>query len=314
MNNTPQVNISRVSIITPSLNQAEFLEETIISVINQNYPLLEYMVIDGGSQDGSVDIIKKYSNYLSYWVSENDRGQAHAINKGLRRATGEYISWINSDDTLTPGAINRVIAFLSTNPEISLAYGSIYYIDRNGRRIGSATPTPGTPIFSPQTMIGDRVIVQPGSFWRRIAMEKVGLLNESYHHIFDYEFWTRILLSKGLFAQVPGEPLANFRLSSGSKTVSNIHKSGQEELRLLPILLSDPRLFSLNIPHHKFQRQLRKAYGIAYMKMFKGCSQQPGQQISAWKYLITAIQYYPIFLITRFPLMLSVARDQFHQL
>ena len=307
-----QANLPRVSVITPSMNQGEFLEDTILSVIGQDYPRLEYMVIDGGSQDSSVEILKKYSDRLNYWVSEPDRGQAHAINKGLIRSTGEYIGWINSDDTLTPGAINRIVDFLNSNPDVSLAYGSIYHIDQSGKRIGKAQPPPGTPAFSAQTMIGDRIIIQPGSFWRRTMMENVGLLNERYHHVFDYEFWIRIILSNGCFAQISGEPLANFRLSPASKSVSNIQKSGQEELSILNSLLVDPRLSFLNIPPRQLKRQTNKAFAEAYLKIYKGLSHEPSEYAIAWKYLFSAIRVYPIFILTRFPLILSVIRHQIH--
>lgn len=301
-----------ISIITPSYNQAQFLEATITSVLNQSYPNIEYIIIDGGSTDRSSEIIQQYQNHLSYWVSEPDSGQANAINKGLYRATGEFLGWINSDDTLTPGAITRIVTFLHANPAIDLAYGSINYINLNGKRIGKIYPPPGTPTFSSQTMIGDRKIVQPGSFWRRRIMNKVGFLNESYHHVFDYEFWTRIILANGHFAQASGDPLANFRLSPGSKTVSNIHKSGEEELKLLNELLTNPYLSTLNIPPQQLRRQSSKAHAVAYLKIFKGLSHQTGQFLPAWQYLFTAIRAYPVFLLTRFPLIISVLRDQLH--
>jgi glycosyltransferase involved in cell wall biosynthesis len=299
-----------VSIITPSYNQAQFVEATITSVLNQSYQNIEYIIIDGGSSDLSSEIIQKYQQHLAYWISEPDSGQANAINKGLIRATGDYLGWINSDDTLTPGAVSRIVTFLEANPEADLAYGSINFIDFNGIPTGKTYPPRGTPIFSVQTMIGDRKLVQPGSFWRRSIMNKVGFLNETYHHVFDYEFWIRIIFANGIFAQVPGDPLANFRLSPGSKTVSNIHKSGEEELRLLTELLANPHLSTLDIPPQQLHRQSRKAYAVAYLKIFKGLSQQPRQYYQAWRYLFAAIRAYPVFLVTRFPLILSVVRYQ----
>jgi len=119
----------KISIVTPSYNQAEFLERTILSVLNQNYPNLEYIIIDGGSTDGSVEIIKKYEKYLSYWVSEKDRGQAHALNKGFEKATGDLVGWQNSDDIYLPGAFRKVAEVYRNNPNYDVYFGNIYFID-----------------------------------------------------------------------------------------------------------------------------------------------------------------------------------------
>lgn len=116
----------RISIVTPSYNQAEFLERTIFSVLNQNYPKLEYIIIDGGSTDGSVEIIKKYDKYLTFWVSEKDNGQADAIRKGFARATGEILAWINSDDTYLPGTFLKVAKAFIKNPKVDLIFGNIF--------------------------------------------------------------------------------------------------------------------------------------------------------------------------------------------
>jgi glycosyltransferase involved in cell wall biosynthesis len=125
------VNTPKISIITPSFNQVEFLERTIRSVIDQDYPNIEYIVIDGGSTDGSVDLIKKYEHRLAYWVSEMDRGQAHAINKGLERATGDWVAWQNSDDTYYPGAFSQLIKAAQDNCNAKLIIGNMNLIDRD---------------------------------------------------------------------------------------------------------------------------------------------------------------------------------------
>ena len=124
-----------VTVVTPSYNQAGFLEQTILSVLAQDYPQIEYMIVDGASTDGSVDIIRRYEPWLTYWVSEEDRGQSHAINKGLAIATGEILAWINSDDTYLQGIL-KIIANLFTNREIHAVYGSAYIIDHASKRIG----------------------------------------------------------------------------------------------------------------------------------------------------------------------------------
>ena len=125
-----------VSVVTPSYNQGQFIEETILSVLKQDYPRIEYMVIDGGSNDGSVDIIKKYENSLAYWVSEVDNGQSHAINKGWSKCNGEIIAWINSDDTyVIPNAISEVVKGFQQNPEWAMLYGDSWYIDEHSNII-----------------------------------------------------------------------------------------------------------------------------------------------------------------------------------
>src|SRR5512138_1788368 len=125
-----------VSIITPSFNQAAFLETTIRSVLDQDYPSLEYFIVDGGSKDGSLEIIQRYAHRLAGWVSEPDRGQTDAINKGFGMAHGEILAWLNSDDVYQPGAVAEAATFLQQNPEVGLVYGDATYIDENGRTIG----------------------------------------------------------------------------------------------------------------------------------------------------------------------------------
>lgn len=125
-----------VSIITPSFNQAEFLEATIQSVLGQDYPRIEYSIVDGGSTDGSVDVIKAYEQRLAWWVSEKDQGQTDAINKGFARAKGEILAWINSDDTYNPGAVGSAVKYLMEHPEIALVYSDCNYINEKGEVIG----------------------------------------------------------------------------------------------------------------------------------------------------------------------------------
>jgi glycosyltransferase involved in cell wall biosynthesis len=127
----------RVTVVTPSYNQAQFLEETIRSVLLQGYPNLEYIIIDGGSTDGSVEIIRKYEKHLSDWVSEPDRGQSHAINKGFARATGEYIAWLNSDDVYEPGIIANAVAWFAEHPECDMIYSDCALVDEAGEPMGS---------------------------------------------------------------------------------------------------------------------------------------------------------------------------------
>src|SRR3989337_3125219 len=125
-----------VSIVTPSYNQGSFLEETIRSVLGQDYPHLEYIIVDGGSSDGSGEIIQRYSDRLAWWISEPDQGQTDAINKGFSRAKGEIFAWLNSDDTYLPGAVSEAVSFLSSHPEVGMVYGDANLIDDSGKVIG----------------------------------------------------------------------------------------------------------------------------------------------------------------------------------
>jgi len=129
-----------VSIVTPSFNQVKYLEETIRSVLEQDYPKIEYIVIDGGSTDGSVEVIRKYADRLAYWVSEADRGQTDAINKGFATAHGSILAWLNSDDTYKPGAVSEAVAYLQNHPNIGMVYGDLDFIDEQSKIIGNSPP------------------------------------------------------------------------------------------------------------------------------------------------------------------------------
>jgi len=186
----------RISVVTPSYNQGEFLEETIRSVLLQNYPNLEYIVIDGGSQDHSVAIIKKYEQYLSYWISEPDRGQSHALNKGLAKVTGDIFTFINSDDLLLPQALWKVAEFFMQHPLTWVVNGGHNEIDRTGNFIRSFNPC---PVISWEDLVLDRAVQpQPGTFWRTSAFQKTGNFREDLHYYFDQEFFIRLLFYHSL--------------------------------------------------------------------------------------------------------------------
>ncbi len=181
--------IPRISIITPTLNQGKYIEETIQSVLSQEYENLEYLIIDGGSTDGTLDILKRYEGRLQ-WYSEKDRGQADAINKGLRRATGEILSYLNSDDFYEPGALSKVAAYFEKNPEVDLVYGEGYLIkeDGTGKRRFPATESP----FDLWRLIHIwDYILQQSTFFKRRLMDRIGYFNESLHYGLDWDYWIR---------------------------------------------------------------------------------------------------------------------------
>jgi len=181
----------RISIVTPSFNQRRFIEETIRSVLLQGYPNLEYIIIDGGSTDGTLDIIRKYQHKLAYWVSEPDRGQGHAINKGLDRATGDIFAWINSDDYYYPGAFSAVGKAFRQHPEISLVHGYEHYVDANGEFLQEVFP-PFKNALTTALYFG-HPLLQVSCFWRADAYHSVGGLDERFHYHLDYDLLLRLL-------------------------------------------------------------------------------------------------------------------------
>jgi len=183
-------NLPLVSIITPSFNQARYLEDTIRSVLDQDYPCLEYFVVDGDSTDGSVDIIRKYADKLTWWISEKDSGQAEAINKGLIRAQGEIVAWLNSDDTYLPGAISAAVKALEENPDTVLVYGNMQAIDDHGETINILKYNQ----LNLEDLLCFQIIDQPAVFFRREVLDKAGYLDITYHCFLDHHLWLRIAL------------------------------------------------------------------------------------------------------------------------
>lgn len=205
-----------ISIITPSFNQAQFIEQTIDSVLSQGYEKLEYMVIDGGSTDQSAEIIRKYARHLSYWISEPDRGQSHAINKGIARSTGDVINWLNSDDYLEPGALNFV-GEVFADPSVIAACARSNIV-MNGEILRQSRGTDVYPDNLAKT-IGWARIDQPETFFRKKAYDMVGPLNEALHYVMDREWWIRYLLHFGLGGvKTVDRVIVNFRLHDQSKT------------------------------------------------------------------------------------------------
>lgn len=205
----------RISIITPSYNQGRFLEETIRSVLMQGYPNLEYFVLDGGSQDESLEILKKYSTQLSYWHSRKDKGQSDAINQGLRMTTGEIVAWINSDDTYLPGIFEKIVK-LFEQKETNLVYGRAYFIDKDSKITGNYPARTIENGWRRFRYWRGWPVPQPTVFFRRELLEKYGYLNTSLQYGLDYEFFIR--LSCFLKFDYLDTPLANYRLHSQSKT------------------------------------------------------------------------------------------------
>ena len=217
-----------VSVVTPSFNQAPFLEATIQSVLSQDYPRIEYIIVDGGSTDGSLQIIENYADKLAWWVSEQDSGQTDAINKGFAHATGQVLAWLNSDDTYEPRAVGRAVKALLAHPEAGMVYADCTYIDEQGRVIGRF-PAAQTDLGRLRT--GYVHIPQQTMFLRAELWRQVGPLDPSFYFAMDYDLWTRVARRSQLY-YVAGETWANFRLHSLGKTITSDDRCWPEMLRV----------------------------------------------------------------------------------
>jgi glycosyltransferase involved in cell wall biosynthesis len=222
----------RISVVTPSFNQAQFIERTIRSVLEQRHGDVEHIVVDGGSTDGTLEILTRYTGSI-IWVSEKDRGQAHAINKGLALSTGEIVAWLNSDDTYETGALVTVARHFMDHPGCRWAYGKCRIVDEGDREIRSFVTWYKNLLlakYSFTKLLAENFISQPGVFWRRSLLDEIGYLSESEHFCMDYEYWLRI--GSRYPAGVIREYLANFRYHRASKSGSVDRKQFQDELRI----------------------------------------------------------------------------------
>ncbi len=225
-----------VSIITPSFNQAAFLEETLRSVLEQDYPDIEYIVVDGGSTDGSVEIIQKYAHRLAWWVSEPDSGQAEAINKGFARASGDIVAWLNSDDLYLPQTIAAVVREFEQNPKLGLLYGNVLSIDAEGTPIYLQKFRP----YALEDLMAFQIISQPGVFLRRGVLKKSGLLDPSYRYLLDHHLWIRVALHAPM-RYLP-QTLAAARYHANAKNIAQAAEFGKEAYRILAWMQQSPAL------------------------------------------------------------------------
>lgn len=218
----------KISIVTASYNQGHFIEETIQSVLNQNYPNLEYIIIDGGSTDNSVEIIKKYEQHLTYWISEKDKGQAQAINKGLQLCTGDIFNWLNSDDYLEPGALQK-IAEAFADEQVQMVAGKVRNFSITDEEIipNQQLSATGLMCWEPGVKF-----IQPGVWMRRELIAQCGGIDEQFHYAFDWDLYIRYLYH---FPQVKelNAVLVHFRLHENSKTQSLSDRFTIEERRII---------------------------------------------------------------------------------
>ncbi len=288
--------LPRISIITPSYNQGNFIEETIQSVLSQNYPNLEYIIIDGGSTDNTVEIIKKYESKITYWVSERDLGQTHAINKGLARATGDIIAYLNSDDYYLPDTLFKVANYFRQHPETDLLHGRCRYVNEQNEKIGEQ--------FGSITQFEEIVdlwgvwwrkqqFVQPEVFWSRRISDRIGAFNESLYYVMDYEYWCRILRAGGKVNSIDAE-LTCFRFTSTQK--SNHSEKVADEL----LSVVQPWLWNLSIPiswKKRLALQGQWLYQAVLMKQVKQSVKAGDPKLMRWLKSVKILFYYPqIFL------------------
>jgi glycosyltransferase involved in cell wall biosynthesis len=261
-----------VSIITPSYNQASYLEQTMRSVLGQDYLDIEYIVIDGASTDGSVDIIKKYADRLAYWVSEKDRGQAEAINKGFARAHGEIVAWLNSDDYYLPGAVAAAVKAFDEHPEAVLAYADMLAVDEHGQTTNELKYQQLTL----EDLLCFQIIGQPAVFMRRSALGASGGLDLTFHFLLDHLLWIRIA-QQGRILHVD-QTWAAARYHAEAKNRAKAAEFGREAFRILETVERDSNLAPAFAKVRK--RATASAHRVDARYLLDGG--QPAAALSAW--------------------------------
>jgi glycosyltransferase involved in cell wall biosynthesis len=305
-----------VSIVTPSYNQGKYLEQTIQSVLEQDYAQIEYLVVDGGSTDGSVEIIKKYAiplesgsvavapwrhllpdrqSSIDWWVSEKDSGQGEAINKGLGRANGEILAWLNSDDYYLPGTISAVVKVFEENPDAVMIYGDMLAVDEGGQTINVLRYKQ----LSLQDLLCFQIIGQPSVFFRRAVLEKTGALDTTFHFLLDHHLWIRIA-RLGKILHVP-QTWSAARYHAEAKNRARAAEFGREAFRILDWAKSQPGLAETVSGVREARRARASANRVDARYLLDG-----GQPWSALKAWTRALFIHPPTALARLNILVSV--------
>lgn len=271
----------RLTIVTPSFNQGKFLEETILSVLNQGYEPLEYIIVDGGSTDDSVEVIKRYEDRLAYWVSEKDRGQVHAINKGLERATGDVFAFINSDDVYFPNVFNPVMNYFAAHPESEWLCGDteMFGEGHETEMIHAVVPKSAAHVLS-----WAYNAPQPGHFWKTNIVRSG--FQEEWSYDFDHDMYVRLLLNGHKCDYLP-LAIARYRLHEVSKTVAEGHRQIEEFDRIAEFY--EPQLQGADQRWCRATRFFRLSYAAS----------EAGDKVEAAKWLTRALATHPESLMSR---------------
>jgi len=241
----------KISIITPSYNQGIFIEKTIKSVLNQDYSDFEYLIYDGGSTDKTTEVLQEYSSKL-YWISEKDNGQAHAVNKGIMKSSGDIIGWLNSDDIYYPGTLEKVADFFKAHPNIDILYGNACHIDREDKPFEDYP----TQQWSIEQLKETCFICQPTVFFRKNIFKKYGLLREDLNYCMDYEYWLRLSKENVQFGFIP-EKLAGSRMYQDNKTLGARIKVHAEINDMFQELFGEvPTRWVINYAHVQIENKI----------------------------------------------------------
>ena len=251
------MDLPRITIVTPSFNQGDYLEQTIHSVLSQGYPNLEYMIIDGGSTDNSVEIIRRYEKDLSYWRSYKDEGQTSAIMEGFQRASGDIIAWLNSDDCYEPGTLHAIAQAFQKNKEALFVYGDYYVVRENGARILKKKVSCDFKVMAYSYLM----IPQPSAFWDRKAYETIGGLDPELKYSMDYDLFLRFAkkypASRFIHLQ---KPLSAFRLHPESKSVGSMAKFLPENKRVVARVLPPRPEWQMSLLRYVYLVKLEAMY------------------------------------------------------
>jgi glycosyltransferase involved in cell wall biosynthesis len=247
----------KISIITPSYNQGEYLEQTIKSVLDQNYPNLEFFILDGGSTDNSVEVIRKYENQLTFWRSHKDAGQSAAIMEGFDRATGEIIAWLNSDDWYEPGTLHKIARVFEESKDKVFVYGDYYVVREDGTKVLKRKVSCDFNVMAYAYLM----IPQPSAFWRKSAYDAVGGLDPNLRYVMDYDLFLKLakFYPAGRFVHLK-EPLSSFRLHQASKSVGSMKGFVPENKMVVARLLPPRKRWHMRLLRYVYLLKLESMY------------------------------------------------------